>query len=108
MLCFLPLHCNIAVLVAAMLLLLFFVWPSFLSPLLYSFIFFEISAPDLGVATMPTPVFCQLIFSHLQAITLIVMLPLPFSCAALYFLDLILFFYCVDTAEIKDATATTT
>ena len=30
----------------------------FLSPLVYSFIFFEISAPDLGVATMPTPVFC--------------------------------------------------
>ena len=58
LLCFLPLHYNIAVLVAAMLLLSFLSDRRFLSPLLYSFSFFEVSAPHLGVATMPTPVFC--------------------------------------------------
>ena len=57
-LCFLPLHYNIAVLVAAILLLSFLSDRRFLSPLVYSFIFFEISSPDLDVATMPTPVFC--------------------------------------------------
>ena len=60
LLCFLPLHYNIAVLVAAMLLLSFLSDRRFLSPLglVHSFIFFEISAPDLGVATKPTPIFC--------------------------------------------------
>ena len=53
--CFLPLHYNMAMLVAAMLLLSFLSDRRFLSPLLYSFAFFEISAPDLGIATMPTP-----------------------------------------------------
>ena len=57
----------------------------------------------LGVATTPTPVNS----SYLHAITLIVLLPLPFSCAALYFLTLIVFFYCADGAEIKDTTTTT-
>ena len=58
LLCYLPLLYNIAVLVAAMLLLSFLSDRRFLSTLAYSFIFFEISAPDLGIATMPTPVFC--------------------------------------------------
>ena len=60
LLCFLLLHYNIAVLVAAMLQVCYHFLSDrrFLSPLLYSFSFFEISAPDLGVATMPTPVFC--------------------------------------------------
>ena len=58
LLCFLLLHYKIAVLVAAMLLLSFLSDRRFLSPLVYSFIFFEISASDLSAATMPTPVFC--------------------------------------------------
>ena len=58
LLCFLPLHYNIAVLVAAMLLLPFLSDRRFLSPLVYSCIFFEISAPDLSIATMPTLIFC--------------------------------------------------
>ena len=57
LLCFLPLYCNIAVLVAAMLLLSFLSDRRLLSPVLHSFIFFEISAFDLGVATMLTNVF---------------------------------------------------
>ena len=40
---------------------------------------------------MPTPVFCSLLFSNLHAITLIVLLLLPFSCTALYFLNLVVF-----------------
>ena len=106
LLCFLPLHYNIAVMVAAMLLLSFLSDRRFLSLLLYSFIFFEISTPDLGVAAMPTPVFCQLLSSYLHAIALIVLLLFPFSCAALYSLTLIAFFYCVDRAEMKDTTTT--
>ena len=57
-LCFLLLHYNIAVLVAAMLLLSFLSDRRFLSPSLYSFIFFEIFTLDLGEATMPTLAFC--------------------------------------------------
>ena len=44
----------------------------------------------------------------MHVITLIVFLLLPFSYAAFYFLTLFVFFYCVDGAEIKDTTSTTT
>ena len=40
-------------------------------------------------------------------ITLIVLLPLPFSCTTLYLLNLIVFFYCVDDAKTKDTTTAT-
>ena len=53
LLCFLPLQYNIAVLVAAMLLLSILSDRRFLSPLVYSFIFFDISAFDMGVQPCP-------------------------------------------------------
>ena len=67
-----------------------------------------------GVATsiprhIPTLVVFLLPFFYLHSISLIVLLPLPFSCTRLYrviFPSWCRIVYCVDGAEIKDATTT--
>ena len=61
---------------------------------------------QLGVATMPILALYQLLFSYLHAITLIVLLPLSFSCAIAIFPLFYRILCRVDGAGVKHIIAT--